>query len=224
MAYQSDYHITFPERVDGRRGKRDLSTSEKGVHVDDASYRLNTPDKDWTLDIKRNKDLISPSFVVRTFASDGSEVIQEGGPDHCHYQGSIRGLADSTVVLNTCSGLRGLVDDGKDTFYITPESGGEESGAHKIFQANEDEAKHILDNCGNKGTHADLHQSVEKSGAIYRIRRSISGHVDEFYKPFLTTDETRYNELLLVVDFGMIYQRINISLESVGNLDEWRSF
>ena len=30
----------------------------------------------------------------------------QGGPDHCHYQGSIRGLADSTVVLNTCSGLR----------------------------------------------------------------------------------------------------------------------
>ena len=29
IAYQSDYHITFPERVDGRRGKRDLSTSEK---------------------------------------------------------------------------------------------------------------------------------------------------------------------------------------------------
>ena len=29
MAYQSDYHITFPERVDGMRGKRDLSTSEK---------------------------------------------------------------------------------------------------------------------------------------------------------------------------------------------------
>ena len=29
MAYQSDYYITFPERVDGRRGKRDLSTSEK---------------------------------------------------------------------------------------------------------------------------------------------------------------------------------------------------
>ena len=29
MAYQSDYHIKFPERVDGRREKRDLSTSEK---------------------------------------------------------------------------------------------------------------------------------------------------------------------------------------------------
>ena len=27
----------------------------QGGHVDDASYRLNTADKDWTLDIKRNK-------------------------------------------------------------------------------------------------------------------------------------------------------------------------
>ncbi|PFX13518.1 Disintegrin and metalloproteinase domain-containing protein 9 [Stylophora pistillata] len=208
-AYQSDYHITFPERIDGRRERRDLSTSEKGGHVDDVSYRVNTPEKDWTLDIKRNKELTSPSFAVRTFANDGSEVIHEGVSDHCHYQGFIRGLADSTVVLNTCSGLRGLIDDGKDTFYITPESGREGTGAHRVFQAREDKAKHILNNCGNKETHADLHYLDEKSGAISRIRRSISGHIDEFYKPFMTTDETRYNELLLVVDFGMYLKHNN---------------
>ena len=28
--------------------------------------------------------------------------------------------------------------------------------------------------------------------------------MDSFYKPYLTTDETRYNELLLVVDFRMV--------------------
>ena len=32
--------------------------------------------------------------------------ISQGVADHCHYQGSIRGLKDSYVVLNTCSGLR----------------------------------------------------------------------------------------------------------------------
>ncbi|RMX44840.1 hypothetical protein pdam_00009263 [Pocillopora damicornis] len=134
----------------------------QGGHVDTASYRLAAFDKDWTLDVKRNKELIPPSFAVRTFANDGSEIIQKGVADHCHYQGSIRGLKDSYVVLNTCSGLRyRIIDDGRETFYIKPEIGKE-------------------------------------------IRRSISGDIDEFYKPFLTTDETRYNELAICVDFEMV--------------------
>ena len=32
--------------------------------------------------------------------------LSQGNYDHCHYQGTIRGLNDSRVVLNTCSGLR----------------------------------------------------------------------------------------------------------------------
>ncbi|KAL9951078.1 hypothetical protein ACROYT_G043674 [Oculina patagonica] len=179
-----------------------------GDHVDDASYQLNAFGKDWTLDIKRNKELFSPSFAVRTFANDGSEVIQEGVSDHCHYQGTIRGLKDSSVVLNTCSGLRGLIDDGKDTFYITPDTGLESDGAHKVFQAKEDDFNHILNACGNKETHADSHPSKENAGTFSRIQRSIS-NMDAIYKPYLTTDETRYNELLLVADFRMFKQYNN---------------
>ncbi|KAJ7351654.1 hypothetical protein OS493_036204 [Desmophyllum pertusum] len=204
--YEDNYHITYPERIDSRREKRDLSTSEKGGHVDDVTYRLTAFDKDWTLDVKRNKELISPSFAMRTFANDGSEVIQEGASDDCHYQGSIRGLKDSSVILNTCSGLRGILDDGKDTFYITPDAGKEGDGAHRVFQAKEDDFKHVK--CGNKETHqADSHPAQKKSGTFSRIRRSIS-NTDEFYKPYLKTEETRYNELLLVADFRM-YKKHN---------------
>jgi len=241
--YEDHYHITYPERVDGSRDRRDLSTSYKGDHVDDASYRLDAFDKDWTLDIKRNKELFSPSFAVRTFENDGSEAIQEGVSDHCHYQGNIRGLKDSSVVLSTCSGLRGIIDDGKDTFYITPETGHENSGAHRVFQAKEEDFNHILDTCGNKDTEADSHPSKENSGTFSRMRRSIS-NMDSFYKPYLTTDETRYNELLFVVDFRMykaynndtnvikdrvmalanavdaIYQRINIRIVTTA-LEIW---
>ncbi|EDO26570.1 predicted protein, partial [Nematostella vectensis] len=41
-------------------------------------------------------------------------------PDHCHYQGSIRGVPDSLVVLHTCSGLKGIIDDGENTYNIEP--------------------------------------------------------------------------------------------------------
>ena len=38
---------------------------------------------------------------------------------------------------------------------------------------------------------------------FFQMRRSIS-NMDSFYIPYLTTEETRYNELLLVVDFTMV--------------------
>ncbi|XP_027057790.1 uncharacterized protein LOC113684595, partial [Pocillopora damicornis] len=205
---RDNHQLTRPERVDGRREKQDLSTSEKGGHVDDASYRLTAFDKDWTLDVKRNKELIPSSFAVRTFENDGSEVIQEGNYDHCHYQGTIRGLNDSRVVLNTCSGLRGLIDDGHETFYIIPETGHEENGTHRVSKAEEDESQDIFHNCGNDEIQADSHFLNETSGPVARKRRSISGHIDDFYKKYLTTDETRYTEIFICVD-NEIYRKYN---------------
>ena len=35
---------------------------------------------------------------------------------------------------------------------------------------------------------------------LIQKRRSISGHIDEFYKKYLTTDETRYTEIFICVD------------------------
>ncbi|XP_066014963.1 zinc metalloproteinase-disintegrin-like atrase-A [Pocillopora verrucosa] len=212
------HQLSRPERVDGRREKQDLSTSEKGGHVDDASYRLTAFDKDWTLDVKRNKELIPSSFAVRTFENDGSEVIQEDDYDHCHYQGIIRGMKDSRVVLNTCKGLRGLIDDGHETFYVMPEIGHEaslteiqmENGTHRVSKAEEDESQDISHKCGNKDIQADPHSLNETFRPIARIqeRRKISGHIDEFYKKYLTTDETRYTEIFICVDNEM-YQKFN---------------
>lgn len=34
------------------------------------------------------------------------DVVQAVSDDDCHYQGTIRNVEDSSVVLNTCEGLR----------------------------------------------------------------------------------------------------------------------
>ncbi|KAL9951109.1 hypothetical protein ACROYT_G043713 [Oculina patagonica] len=199
-ANEDDYHITFPERIDGRRTRRDLSTSEKGGHVDEASYRLNAFDKDWTLDIKRNKELIPASFTVRTFANDGSEVIEEGVSDHCHYQGTVRGLKDSSVVLNTCTGLRGIIDDGKKAFYISPETGNKNKGAHRVFKAKEDDFNEVCDTPDDFPSKA---YSRDSSGLPDKV-----SDVEKVYKPYLKTKTTRYNEIVFVVDYEM-YKNFN---------------
>ena len=34
-------------------------------------------------------------------------------------------------------------------------------------------------------------------------------NMDDFYRPYLTTNETRYNELLMVADYRMVSHRNN---------------
>ncbi|KAK3698442.1 hypothetical protein QZH41_010011 [Actinostola sp. cb2023] len=100
----------------------------------------------------------------------------EETPEHCHYQGSIRGNEESIVAINTCNGLTGVVDDGTETYHIEPH-------------------------------------------AKYALRRSLT-NAENKYKSYLTTDETRYNEVLFVVDNKIIYQRINIRIV-MSAIDIW---
>lgn len=206
------YHVTYPERIDGERATRDLSALGKGGHAHDVSYRLTSPvDKYWTLDVNKNKELISPSFAMRAFAEDGSEVIEEAVPADCHYQGTIRGVKESSVVLNTCKGLRGIIEDGKDTFYIAPDAGYNFDGAHKVFKATEQDLNDIHKHCGNNDvdTHSFVSEdSPEAPGSSSTIRHSIS-IMDSFYKSYLTTNETRYTELVMVADYRMYLKHNN---------------
>ena len=50
--------------------------------------------------------LSNRNYARKYFTFFSRSHLSQGVSDHCHYQGSIRGLKDSTVVLNTCSGLR----------------------------------------------------------------------------------------------------------------------
>ena len=52
---------------------------------------------------------------------------------------------------------------------------------------------------------------------LSKIRRGIS-NMDDFYKPYLTTNETRYNELVMVADYRMVSQRNKLYRIQVGVL------
>ena len=55
---------------------------------------------------EKKPDSIGTLNSTKRFQPAFFSCISQGVADHCHYQGAIRGLKDSYVVLNTCSGLR----------------------------------------------------------------------------------------------------------------------
>ncbi|XP_032229700.2 uncharacterized protein LOC5505409 [Nematostella vectensis] len=212
VAARSLSEVIYPERLHARRDRRDLSTATENGHEDEASFALKAFKNDMILDTKRNKDLIHPSFSLRHYKKDGSELLSKVSADHCHYQGSIRGVPDSLVVLNTCSGLKGMIDDGESTYHIEPHDDLKEPGAHKIYSVS-DENPFEHGKCGN-----DDHQipTQEKSvqSTVLRMRRSLVSNIDEVYRPYLTTDETRYTEMVFVVD-NTVYQRYQNNTKTV---------
>ena len=59
--------------------------------------------------INNNAKVSLPSLFMDTsfYPSPAFCIIQSKAVyDDCHYQGTIRGVKDSSVVLNTCKGLR----------------------------------------------------------------------------------------------------------------------
>ncbi|KAK3716436.1 hypothetical protein QZH41_016844, partial [Actinostola sp. cb2023] len=184
-----------------------------------ASFVVKAFEKRIILDTKNNHDLIPGSFLVRQFQSDGCEVISREAPEPCQYQGSIRGNQDSTVVLDTCNGLTGIIDDGKETYHIEPNHDYQETGAHKIYSTKDETQFDSHENCGTLTEEHSLDSTPKESKitqTIKRLRRSTVVNMEEVYRPFLTTNETRYNEVLFVVDNG-VYKRYNSNSTTVIN-------
>ncbi|KAK2558523.1 hypothetical protein P5673_019241 [Acropora cervicornis] len=78
-------------------------------------------------------------------------------------------------------------------------------GAHSFFQTKEQDSSDVYKGCGNEDVYTDSHVSEDTSrdfGHFSTIRRGMS-NMDDFYRPYLTTNETRYNELLMVADYRM---------------------
>jgi disintegrin/metalloproteinase domain-containing protein 19 len=75
--------------------------------------------KDYTLDLERNKGLVTSTFKEVHFSSTGEPVVTRG-LENCYYHGTIRDIESSRVVISTCDGLRGMFYHGTnpDDFYI----------------------------------------------------------------------------------------------------------
>lgn len=159
-----NFDIVFPERINKGRTKRDLSTGSKNGHDEEATFKLRAFGKDVVVEVHLNKIVSSPQFTLRYFKENGQLVHRKEAPPNCQYQGHLKGHeAQSTVILDTCHGLSGLIEDEESRMYIEPypEKG---EGAHKIFKTKDGKKKIFL--CGtslNGNTTADgLSNSLTK--------------------------------------------------------------
>ncbi|XP_068727970.1 disintegrin and metalloproteinase domain-containing protein 28-like [Montipora capricornis] len=141
-------HIVFPERLNKGRLRRDLSTKSKNSSDEYVSFKLKAFGKDMVVDIHLNKMLATPQFTLRYFKSNGELVQREEATPKCQYQGYVRGQeTESAVILETCHGLSGLIEDKENRLYIEPYPV-KGKGAHKVYKTKNGKWKQF--SCGEK--------------------------------------------------------------------------
>ncbi|XP_031507815.1 disintegrin and metalloproteinase domain-containing protein 8 isoform X14 [Papio anubis] len=181
------YEVVLPRRLPGPRVRRALP-SHVGLYPERVSYVLGATGHNFTLHLRKNRDLLGSGYTETYTAANGSEVTEQPrGQDHCFYQGHVEGHPDSAASLSTCAGLRGFFQVGSDLHLIEPLDEGGEGGRHAVYQA-----EHLLQTAGTCGVSDDSLGSLlgPRTAAVFRPQPGGS----------LPSRETRYVELYVVAD------------------------
>ncbi|XP_058837035.1 uncharacterized protein LOC131693324 [Topomyia yanbarensis] len=211
----SQYSRIQPRLVHGRH-KRSLASTreENGLHASHLtlSYRLSQADV--ILDLQLNDRLIPRGhFLSYQLPGGAGKVVERynetGEPvELCHYRGKIRDVPESSVAVSTCRGVRGVVFDGHEMYYI-------ESDARTDGLDNVDLVDHYIyrhsdlltkAKCGYEGgtnqTHdPDLHESEFQR--LSRHKRATTKSTSPIRGPYNANKHSSYVELVVVIDNKM---------------------
>ncbi|XP_054454865.1 disintegrin and metalloproteinase domain-containing protein 9 isoform X2 [Anoplopoma fimbria] len=117
----SKYSIVHPEVVHRWKRSNTPPQSKDKNGEETISYAVNINNRKHLLHLKKNRDFLHPNFVQHS--SDATGNHQTSYPKqhvHCYYHGEVEGYEDSVVALSTCSGLRGVILLGNETYGLEP--------------------------------------------------------------------------------------------------------
>ncbi|XP_036392837.1 disintegrin and metalloproteinase domain-containing protein 9 [Megalops cyprinoides] len=187
----SSYKVVIPQLVH-ERWRRDANhsgASNEELKYERLTYSLSIEDKDHFLHLRKNRDFLAKTFVQYSHDANGNLVTSYPKvPGHCHYHGHVEGREDSLVALSTCSGLRGVIIIGNQTYGLEP-AARSTINEHLLFQLKDSQYEPFV--CGvtneiSRSNHHTSHDPALSMTKLFRKKRNLP--------------QTRYVELVLVVD------------------------
>ncbi|XP_045074635.1 disintegrin and metalloproteinase domain-containing protein 9-like [Coregonus clupeaformis] len=188
----SSYTVVKPQLIQ-RRWARDadrLPESGKTQEPERLSYSLIIDDKEHFLHLKKNTEFLSESFVQFSDDDSGNLTPTYPKPDvHCYYHGDVEDHEDSLVALSTCSGLRGVILLGNQSYGLEPVKQST-NNEHLLYRLEHSQSEPFVCGVTNETSHTESHSPFDPSlsmTALLRRKRNLP--------------QTRYVELVLVADF-----------------------
>ncbi|XP_073345808.1 disintegrin and metalloproteinase domain-containing protein 9 [Pagrus major] len=186
----SKYSIVNPQVVHRWTRSTDRQSEEKHGDEESISYALNINNAKHVLHLQKNRDFLHPNFVQYSRDATGNHTSSYPKPHvHCYYHGVVEGYEDSLVALSTCSGLRGVIILGNETYGLDPVPQSS-TNEHLLYLLKDVQSDPVT--CGvvdEAASSTQSHEPFEPSQSLTSLLRRKRN-----------LPQTRYVELVLVVD------------------------
>ncbi|XP_020782886.2 LOW QUALITY PROTEIN: disintegrin and metalloproteinase domain-containing protein 19 [Boleophthalmus pectinirostris] len=216
-----DYEVTYPIWLHPQRHRRSPSEEQK-QHPPKTQVVITAEGQELTLHLEKNEQLLAPGYQEIWYSPDGTRMYSAPGKDeHCFYHGKVEGIEGSSVVVSTCSGLRGLVCLNASVSYLVEplpvyNDSQQKQQQHAVFRADSLHLQtgHCLHHHGN---HKDLEGGL--NDFIYSM---MSPHNKRKKRDL--NQNMKYVELLLVADraefekHGSSLEKTQLKLLEAANL------
>ncbi|XP_064599633.1 disintegrin and metalloproteinase domain-containing protein 12-like [Liolophura sinensis] len=168
----------------------------KGEHLEEITIVISSARKNFTLDLKINRELLSSAYVKRRPHINGYH-IHKPAPDHkkshCFYHGQIRDLPHSMAAVSTCNGISGFWMDQDEYYHLEPAPHSSQF-VHLMYR--DTDRKHNNFSCGYDEKQEPLSSIEQAQSLVRRVRRDV-------YGPYDSNADSRYVELFLVNDYRL---------------------
>ncbi|XP_037547052.1 disintegrin and metalloproteinase domain-containing protein 9 [Nematolebias whitei] len=183
----SRYSIVKPQVI--HRWTRSINRQTQSEKYEDRiSYEININNRRHILHLKQNRDFLHPNFIQ--YSRDASGNYSSLYPKlhvHCYYHGNVDGYENSMVALSTCSGLRGVIFLGNETFGLEPVAQ-TATNEHLLYLLEDSQSEPVTCGVVSEATSTPRHEPFEPGKSMTSLRRKRS------------LPQTSYVELALVVD------------------------
>ncbi|KAJ8013639.1 hypothetical protein DPEC_G00031900 [Dallia pectoralis] len=187
----SRYTVVEPQLIQRRwtRNADKLLKSGQTDPPDSISYSLVIDDKEHVLHLNINKDFLSPSLVQYSHTANVNPTATFPNPAvHCYYHGHVSGSEDSLVALSTCSGLRGVIVLGNNSYGLEPVNHSS-TNEHLLYPLEHSQSEPFFCGVTNVATQTESYSRFDPSHSLKTLLRKKRN-----------LPQTRYIELVLVAD------------------------
>ncbi|CAN9509176.1 unnamed protein product [Ophioblennius macclurei] len=185
----SKYSVVNPQVI--QRTARSIN-KPKEKYDDQISYSLNINNKKHILHLKKNRDFLHPRFLQHSSDSTTNSSYPWQNV-HCHYHGEVEGYEKSLVAVSTCSGLRGVIVLGNETFALEPVPHSA-SNDHLLYLLRDLQSEPASCGVVNEASTTQSHEPFEPGQSLTSLLREKRSLLHTSYVELvLVVDNQRYN-------------------------------
>nr|XP_046234103.1 disintegrin and metalloproteinase domain-containing protein 9 [Scatophagus argus] len=189
----SKYSVVNPQVI--HRWTRSTNRqSEEKYGEETVTYALTVNNRKYILHLQKNRDFLHPNFVQYFHNTTNNHQLSYPKTQHCYYHGEVEGYENSLVALSTCSGLRGVILMGNDTYGLEPVPQST-TNEHLLYLLKDIQSDPVTCGVVSEATPSTQHHKPFEPGQSLTslLRRKRNLPYTSYVELVLVVDKLRYN-------------------------------